>query len=240
MSQGHLTLVTLSNLGAAWPTFTATRAVPWPMCLSSTARKPGSPAALDRPSAPEGPLRTSPPQAAARPHAGETLPPARRNFGASANPSRVAPDLSAISPRSASSSVQHSIRSSSSRSRRMATCLSRRSPASRNEGHTTPRVRQLPSVTSRLVTRTRAEGPHGCDSARRPIPPPGRAVAVLFPGIDGMARAGIDVGIDGVAPDDSSPRQDGQRRQGQPIPHDPQGYDPCLGAWPPDADRITL
>ena len=36
--------------------------------------------------------------------------------------------------------------------------------------NTTPRVRQLPSVTSRLVTRTRAEGPHGCDNARRPIP----------------------------------------------------------------------
>jgi hypothetical protein len=34
--------------------------------------------------------------------------------------------------------------------------------------------------------------------------------------------------------------QDGQRRQGQPIQHDPHGHDPCLGGWPPDADRITL
>jgi hypothetical protein len=73
-------------------------------------------------------------------------------------------------PGSASFSVRHSMRSSSSRSRRMAKFLSPRSPASRNEGHTTPRVRQLPSVTSRRVTRTRAEGPHGCDSARRPVP----------------------------------------------------------------------
>jgi hypothetical protein len=97
------------------------------------------------------------------------------------------------------------MRFSSSHSRRMAKCLSPRSPASRNEGHTTPRVRQLPSVTSRLVTRTRAEGPQGCDSARRPIPPPGRAVAVLFLGIDEMAQAVIDAGLDGVAPDDSFP-----------------------------------
>jgi len=73
-----------------------------------------------------------------------------------------------------------------------------------------------------------------------PFPPPGRAVAVLFPGIDAVAQAVIDVGIDGVAQDDSSRRRDGQRRQGQPIQHDPQGYDPCLGAWPPEADRITL
>ena len=64
-------------------------------------------------------------------------------------------------------------------------------------------------------------------------------MAALFPGIDGMAHAAIDAGLDGVAQDDS-PLQDGQRRQGQPIQHDPQGYDPCLGAWPPDADGITL
>jgi hypothetical protein len=70
--------------------------------------------------------------------------------------------------RSASSSVQHSMRSSSSRAGHMAKCVFPRSPAPRNEGHTTPRVRQLPSVTWRLATRTRAEGPHGCDGARRP------------------------------------------------------------------------
>jgi transposase len=27
---------------------------------------------------------------------------------------------------------------------------------------------------------------------------------------------------------------------GQPIQHDPHGYDSCLRAWPPDANRITL
>jgi hypothetical protein len=42
-----------------------------------------------------------------------------------------------------------------------------------------------------------------------PFPPPGRAVAVLFPWIDGMAQAVIDAGIDGVAQDGSSPGKTG-------------------------------
>jgi len=65
------------------------------------------------------------------------------------------------------------------------------------------------------------------------------AVAVLFLGIDGMARAVIDVGLDGVAQDDSSPRKTGgvggaSRSslilKGRPLP----------GTLPPDVDRITL
>jgi hypothetical protein len=55
-----------------------------------------------------------------------------------------------------------------------------------------------------------------------------------------MAQAVIDAGIDGVAQDDSPPGKDRQRRQARPIQHDPQGYDPSLGASPPDANRITL
>ena len=38
-----------------------------------------------------------------------------------------------------------------------------------------------------------------------PFPPPGRAVAVLFPAIGEMAQAVTDAGLDGVAPDDSAP-----------------------------------
>ena len=38
-----------------------------------------------------------------------------------------------------------------------------------------------------------------------PFPPPGRALAVLVLGIDAMAQAVIDAGLDGVAQDDSFP-----------------------------------
>ena len=82
-----------------------TGAVPRPMCLSSTTRQAGPPAALDRPSALKEAAsrvifrvagRDQFLQPGDRPGASisavRTLPPARRNFSASANPSRVAPD----------------------------------------------------------------------------------------------------------------------------------------------------
>ena len=51
-----------------------------------------------------------------------------------------------------------------------------------------------------------------------PFPPPGRAVAVLFLGIDAMAQAVIDAGLDGVAQDDSFPPA---RRAAPAGPADP-------------------
>jgi len=61
-----------------------------------------------------------------------------------------------------------------------------------------------------------------------PLPPPGRAVAVLFLGVDGMAQPVIDIGIRAVAQDDPLAPQDGQRRQGQPIQHGTQAYAPMV------------
>ena len=72
-----------------------------------------------------------------------------KNFSASASPSRVAPDLSAISPEI--HLIQLPLTPHGG-------VLLPRSPAPGNEGHATPPARQAPSVASRRVTRTRAEG----------------------------------------------------------------------------------
>lgn len=80
-----------------------------------------------------------------------------KNFSASANARRVAPDLLASSLASSSSSVQQSMRSSSSHSRRTVRCLSPRSPPERR-AHYPMRSDNYPSVTLWLVTRTRADG----------------------------------------------------------------------------------
>ena len=57
-----------------------------------------------------------------------------------------------------------------------------------------------------------------------PLAPPRGAVAVLFPGVDGMAQPVINIRFPGLSQNDALSPQCGQRRQREPFQHDTQNY----------------
>ncbi len=89
----------------------------------------------------------------------------------------------------------------------------------------------VPAVLDRPLVGTGFGRPARCEQVLAgviapaiPASPPGRTVAVLFLGVDGVAQPVVDIRLPGLAEDDALPAQGGQRRQGQPIQHDTQAY----------------
>ena len=87
------------------------------------------------------------------------------------------------------------MRSSSSRSRHMAKCFSPiTGPGERRAHYATGTTSTVSYLAASDTDPSGGGALTGVIALAVPFPPPGRAVAVLFPGIDGMAHAAIDVG----------------------------------------------